>query len=276
MQTFLPDPSFECSASLLDTRRLGKQRVEALQILRALHLEEYGWADHPAVRMWQGRTRALVAYGLAMVDEWCARGHSDATRANIAEFAAPEPALLASSLPDDELPPWLGQADVHRSHRAALVRKDPEQYGPLFPDATPDLPYVWPPPPAERPPAAPFTAWVLRAGPSDLAAELAALGAVGLPSAFEGTAAMRKEVRQLRRWRHEAREGDAVVMLAGDELQVGLIVGAPGESDVAGQRYVTRPVQWRRTMPRFELRRPYRLQDPKALFALRGEPQLLA
>ena len=276
MQTFLPDPSFERSARLLDTRRLGKQRVEALQILRALHLEDYGWANHPAVRMWQGCTCALVAYGLAMVDEWCARGHGDATRANIAEFAAPQPALLASSLPDDQLPPWLGQADVHRSHRAALVRKDPEQYGPLFPDGAPDLPYVWPPPPAQRPPAAPFTAWVLRAGASDLAAELLAHSAVGLPSAFEGKAARRAEVGQLQRWRHETREGDAVVVPEGDALQVGVIVGAPVESDVAGHTYVTRAVQWRRTVPRRALQRPYRLQDPKALFALRGEPQLLA
>ena len=276
MQTFLPDPSFARSARLLDARRLGKQRVEALQILRALHLEDYGWANHPAVRMWQGRTRALVAYGLAVVDEWCARGHGDATRANIAEFAAPQPALRTSSLPDDELPPWLGQADVHRSHRAALVRKDPEYYGPLFPDAAPELPYVWPPPSAERPPPAPFTAWVLRASCLDLAAELVAQGAVGLPSTFEGAAAKRKELRQLRRWRHEAREGDAVVVPAGDVLQVGVIAGAPVDSEVAGQRYVTRSVDWRRTAPRSALQRPYRLQDPKSLFALRGEPHLLA
>ena len=33
---------------------------------------------------------------------------------------------------------------VHRSHRSALVRKDPEHYGSLFPDADPEVPYVWP------------------------------------------------------------------------------------------------------------------------------------
>ena len=63
MQTFLPVADFAESARLLDSPRLGKQRVETLQILRALELPDYGWANHPAVRMWRGRTPALVAYG---------------------------------------------------------------------------------------------------------------------------------------------------------------------------------------------------------------------
>ena len=42
------------------------------------------------------------------------------------------------------LPPWLGDADLHRSHRSALVRKDPDFYRREFPDDPDDLPYVWP------------------------------------------------------------------------------------------------------------------------------------
>jgi len=42
------------------------------------------------------------------------------------------------------LPPWLGDEELHRSHRSALVRKDPAHYRPLFPDVPDDLPYVWP------------------------------------------------------------------------------------------------------------------------------------
>ncbi len=38
MQTFLPYPDFARSAAVLDPARLGKQRVETLQILRALEL----------------------------------------------------------------------------------------------------------------------------------------------------------------------------------------------------------------------------------------------
>src|SRR3954470_5825250 len=87
MQTFVPVADFEESARLLDTPRLGKQRVETLQILRALELPDYGWATHPAVLMWRGRTPALVAYGLAMVRVWRERGLGDTTERQIAEFA---------------------------------------------------------------------------------------------------------------------------------------------------------------------------------------------
>jgi hypothetical protein len=38
----------------------------------------------------------------------------------------------------------LGDEPFHRSHRSALVRKDPAYYRPLFPDVPDDLEYVWP------------------------------------------------------------------------------------------------------------------------------------
>lgn len=43
-----------------------------------------------------------------------------------------------------ELPPWLGDEDFHRSHRSALLRKDPSHYKGFFPDVPEDLPYEWP------------------------------------------------------------------------------------------------------------------------------------
>ncbi|WP_344904429.1 hypothetical protein [Actinomadura meridiana] len=49
-----------------------------------------------------------------------------------------------------ELPPWLGDPALHRSHRSALVRKDPDFYGPRFPGVPADLPYVWPKSDRER------------------------------------------------------------------------------------------------------------------------------
>jgi hypothetical protein len=41
-------------------------------------------------------------------------------------------------------PAWLGDPALHRSHQSALLRKDPEFYGPRFPEVPNDLPYVWP------------------------------------------------------------------------------------------------------------------------------------
>jgi hypothetical protein len=148
VQTFLPYPDFAASAAVLDDRRLGKQRVEALQVLRALTWETYGWKRHPAVRMWAGYPDGVAAYGLAICAEWVRRGRADTCAATIGtDLAAaghPPPRLQAELAARGQLPAWIGDERVHRSHRSALVRKDPEHYGPLFPDADPEAGYVWP------------------------------------------------------------------------------------------------------------------------------------
>lgn len=55
VQTFLPYPDFAQSAQCLDRQRLGKQRVEVLQLLKALKGESKGWKNHPAAKMWADR-----------------------------------------------------------------------------------------------------------------------------------------------------------------------------------------------------------------------------
>jgi hypothetical protein len=179
MQTFLPYPDFRQSAAALDTARLGKQRVEALQTLRALVIPGYGWQTHPAIRMWMGYVPALTMYGLAMVDEWIERGHPDNTRANIAEFApqAAHPDYVAK-IP---MPPWLGNPDVHLSHRSKLVHKAPKIYSSVFPDAVPEMAYVWPEPRHEILPHEPEgdILWILRSPHQDVDPQ--ALDTVALP-----------------------------------------------------------------------------------------------
>ena len=134
MQTFLPFPSFTDSARVLDRARLGKQRVECLQVLRAVTVPTYGWRNHPAAKMWRGFVPALAEYSLAVTDEWIAQGHADTVRPQLLEFVG-EPRVM---------PSWLGDPDFHRSHQSNLVRKDPEFYSPIFPGVPDDLPYVWP------------------------------------------------------------------------------------------------------------------------------------
>lgn len=77
MQTFLPCPGFTDSARVLDVKRLGKQRVETKQVLRALTVRGYGWRHHPAAAMWAGYEEALVRYGLEVCAVWCDLGRSD-------------------------------------------------------------------------------------------------------------------------------------------------------------------------------------------------------
>lgn len=137
MQTFLPYPDFAASAQVLDRQRLGKQRVEVLQLLKALSGESTGWSNHPAAKMWAGYENALVAYGVLVCDEWIRRGYKDTCRAKIQAYA--------NSARRFVLPPWLGDATFHRAHRSNLLRKDTAFYGPLFEAGlTDDLPYLWP------------------------------------------------------------------------------------------------------------------------------------
>ena len=145
MQTFLPYPDFARTAAVLDDRRLGKQRVEVLQILNAMHRTSGGWINHPATRMWRGYEPALVAYGIAVIDVWTATGRADTVRGRILPHLHGEPARTQGELAAlGRLPPWLGRDDVHVAYRSALVRKKPALYRPLFPSVEEDLPYVWP------------------------------------------------------------------------------------------------------------------------------------
>lgn len=156
MQTFLPFPDFRASADSLDDRRLGKQRVEALQILRALTREAYGWKPHPAVLMWAGHEEALVRYGLEVCAAWVGRGRADTVEGTLMADALAAGITVVRGQPElaaaGALPAWLGDEQLHASHRSRLVQKDPDHYRPRFPDAAEDLDYVWP---VRRAPGAP-------------------------------------------------------------------------------------------------------------------------
>jgi len=150
VQTFLPYADFARSAAVLDRSRLGKQRVEAIQVVRALTIPTYGWRPHPAALMWRGHLEALGTYSFAIIDEWTRQGYADTCAATIAadlETAGVTDVRAQSELEAaGDLPSWLGNPDFHLAHQSALVRKNPDHYGPLFPGVPDDLPYVWPPP----------------------------------------------------------------------------------------------------------------------------------
>jgi hypothetical protein len=304
VQTFLPVADFIDSARLLDTPRLGKQRVETLQILRAIELPDYGWANHPAVLMWRGRTPALVAYGLAMASVWRERGFADSTAHQIGEFA---PDVVGRSLEEltaaGLLPTWLGDEELHRSHRSNLIAKDPDFYRPRFaerfgpePD---DLPYVWPDPddvPAAPPPEG-APAWVVRPrNHNELGACLAA-GVVGLgtQSGIDVDATglspvelrllskelsgrrPAKDLRQLSAFLDEVSPGDRVALPI--EHGAGLLLGeVVGDYRFQGRELLPhrRPARWERVVPRSAALPPATLQDPRALFRVVLDPAALA
>lgn len=134
MQTFVPELTFSACAQVLDRQRLGKQRVEVLQLLRANLDMTLGWRNHPCAKMWRGHEAGLAAYGLAVCEEWVWRGYKDTCADKIRSLVEPR---------DSDLPSWWGREDIVLSHRSNLIRKFPEHYAGLWTGVPDDLPYVW-------------------------------------------------------------------------------------------------------------------------------------
>lgn len=139
MQCFLPYPDFEESARVLDYRRLGKQRVECLQIFRCLNGKESRWKNHPAVLMWKGCAFQFSRYSLAICSEWIKRGFRDSCFAKIEKELADYRASVSLTKPS-----WLGDDRLHSSHRAALLYKDYEWYSQFGWKEEPKIDYYWP------------------------------------------------------------------------------------------------------------------------------------
>lgn len=132
MQTFLPYPDFKKSVEALDYRRLGKQRVEAMQILNILlsNKQTGAWVNHPAVKMWRGYEGALCLYANTCIGEWIKRGYKN----TMSLYATPR---------EITYPVWFGSPEFHASHRSNLLRKDYEYYSKFGWTESRDLPYVW-------------------------------------------------------------------------------------------------------------------------------------
>lgn len=146
MQTFLPHPDYATSAKCLDRQRLGKQRVECLQIMRALVGETKGYANHPATQMWKGHEGSFIQYAYAVCDEWTLRGYQDTCKAKLTKlwikFARANRLTLAA-FAFEFPPPWLTE-EFCRAHRSNLKRKLPSHYAQMFDNVPDNLPYIWP------------------------------------------------------------------------------------------------------------------------------------
>ena len=137
MQTFLPYESFRKSAKVLDWRRLGKQRVEGMQIINAIEGKKRkdgkpykGWLNHPATVMWRPYIDALKVYTNVIIKEWIYRGYNNNMNLYVVSNRV-------------KFPHWLGKESFHSSHRANLLRKDYEYYSQFGWKENPKSPYVW-------------------------------------------------------------------------------------------------------------------------------------
>lgn len=133
MQTFLPYSNIEKSLRCLDRRRLGKQRVEAYQILNILlnRTKTKAWRNHPAIKMWKGHANALKLYFNKSIEIWVSRGYKN--NMNLEKIRG----RIA-------FPEWFGDNKFHSSHRSNLLRKNKEYYSNFGWKEPDNLPYIWP------------------------------------------------------------------------------------------------------------------------------------
>ena len=128
MQVFRPYVDHRRSAEFLDDRRLGRQRVEAKQVLLAilrrrgvLRDGRRGWLNHPVVLMYDAGPYIddLVEYFYAVVEEWTRRGYKSNISLDDVESLLRE----VEGIPGTPV-----TEDLAREYRRVLLLKEPCHY----------------------------------------------------------------------------------------------------------------------------------------------------
>lgn len=159
VNTFIVGPNLDLSS--LDTPRMGKQRVEAFQIIKALESPPgtNKWQNHPTSRMWKNHVMPLKIYYNACLKEWERRGYRNDilvpypvedgyTIVDFTGLSLSEVVLRVKTIGPKTFPWWVGFEPFYLGNRAALIRKNPQHYLSLFsePRILPylRLGYLWP------------------------------------------------------------------------------------------------------------------------------------
>lgn len=150
---------------ILDNKRLGKQRLEAKQILNILEYYDKhgifpntGWIHHKIVKIWMGHTYALKVYFNKVIYYWKERGFQNSyDYYDVDEESCPiipckfdgKTALFEQQANSMTFPLWYSYPPYYLSQRAALLMKDREYYlgqQLLTPEVEPYLlkGYLWP------------------------------------------------------------------------------------------------------------------------------------
>jgi len=133
----MPNIGFFKSLRPLDDARLGKQRQDALKVLKALMGEEE-MRPHPVLNMWEGYEYTLGVYGMSACSIW-------KTERKKNENLAFEIHRILEDVPHElAMPPWMEDLDFHRSHRSYLIRRNPGVYEEMWPNTPVDMPLLWP------------------------------------------------------------------------------------------------------------------------------------
>lgn len=101
--------------------------------------------DWLAASMWEGYEYALCIHGLMLASELVSARHIAVDEVPGAYLAKIGIELERVGAADRTMPPWVGDKDVHRSHRSQLIMHTPA-YETTWPGTPPQMPTLWPQP----------------------------------------------------------------------------------------------------------------------------------
>lgn len=121
MQVFLPSPVYSESLLFLDKKRLGKQRVEAKQLIDTIlgrpmanGQVRKGWHNHPAAVMYRRHIDSLINYYNLSLSAFSAAGGKN-NKLAVENYVHDRQHI--------SYPWWLGIEEIHASHRGRLKFK---------------------------------------------------------------------------------------------------------------------------------------------------------
>ena len=132
--TFIPYESFVQSAKVIDNKRLWKEILETNQLCKAIYNHTDFYKNHPIRKMWEKHYNWLEYYKAVFVQEWLDRRLFN-------PFKLERSLCLISP---ETRPKWLGNEQLHASHRASLLFKNPQWYSQFNWKETPKIEYFWP------------------------------------------------------------------------------------------------------------------------------------
>ena len=147
VNTFITSPSLEKCAKNLDNLRLGKQRVECIQLISFIeNTNNKGFKNHPVLIMWKEHVTALKVYCNFMIREFIARGFEntipiyelDETKIvfydNIFNEETGLTEIIKPQIEKDSIvfPIWFNWNPLILTHQASLLKKNNNYYSKIF------------------------------------------------------------------------------------------------------------------------------------------------
>lgn len=148
MFTYLPYTDFERSARCLTDPILKQQQIDCLDVIEYVFIPveykdvgsplercrikvEGRWKNHPVSKMWAHYRWALLCYSFAINRECILRGF-DNIESKLKMYGNQVHQKTMTRKFPNQVPKFIYDMKLKLSHRAALIREDPEHYKTIF------------------------------------------------------------------------------------------------------------------------------------------------